>query len=101
MSLAELARDRVSPIWIWVTERIWRLEHAFEHAKAQRKEQDTTYRIFFVLVLFATGFATLACGAVGKALCSDAGHGNDGLPAAPQARVAKPVANSTSTKKMR
>ena len=82
MSLAEL-RVRVSPLWVWLTDRIWRLEHAFEHAKAQRKEQDTTYRIFFVLVLFATGFVTLAFGAVGKSILAGEGRGGDGVsPAA-------------------
>jgi cell division protein FtsI (penicillin-binding protein 3) len=54
---------------------MWRVEHAFEHAKAQRLQQDTTYRIFFVLMLFVTGFATLAAGAVTKALLSDPSPG--------------------------
>ena len=87
MSIAELARAGVSPIWIWLTERMWRLEHAFEHAKAQRKEQDTSYRIFFVLVLFATAFATLACGAIGKALFFNPGRAGDGAPAAEVTRA--------------
>ena len=43
--------------------RIWRLEHAFERARASgRAEDDTRIRIFFVLALFAAGFLTLAIG---------------------------------------
>jgi len=81
MSLAELARTRVSPLWVWLSERIWSVEHAFEHAKAQRREQDTTYRIFFVLALFAAGFLTLSAVAVNRALFADEGGG--WTPAAP------------------
>lgn len=84
MSLADLTR--VSPVWIWITERIWRVEHAFEHAKAQRKEQDTTYRIFFVLVMFACGFGALGLGAIGKALLFDDGRGG-GVSSAAVARA--------------
>ncbi len=75
------------PIWRWLQDRIWRLEHAYEHAKAQRKEQDTTYRIFFVLALFAAAFVTLAAGAATKAVLSEAGRGGDGAPAAAVARA--------------
>jgi cell division protein FtsI (penicillin-binding protein 3) len=80
MTVAEFARSRVSPLWSWLGQRMWSLEHAYEHAKAQRREQDTTYRIFFVLVLFATAFATLACGAVGKALLSHRGTVAESAP---------------------
>lgn len=65
---------RPSPLWIWLAERIWRVEHAFEHAKAQRREQDAAYRIFFVLVLFAMAFATLAAGAITEALVHGGGR---------------------------
>ena len=74
MTPVDAARFRAPPVWRWLGERVWRVEHAFEHAKAQRLQQDTTYRIFFVLVLFATAFATLVAGAVTKALFSDAGQ---------------------------
>ena len=68
MSPVDFVRNgRFSP-WTWVTDRIWKVERAFEQAKAQRREQDATYRIFFVLVLFATAFATLACGAITAAV---------------------------------
>ena len=80
MSPIDFVRRGPSPLWLWLSERIWRVEHAFEHAKAQRKEQDTTYRIFFVLVLFATAFLTLACGAVTSSLLSGAAR-EDGLGA--------------------
>ena len=70
MSPVDFVKGGATPIWSWVTDRIWGLERAFEQAKAQRREQDTTYRIFFVLVLFATAFATLAAGAITAALVS-------------------------------
>ncbi len=86
MSPIDFVRAGPSPLWTWLGERIWRLEHAFEHAKARRKEQDTTYRIFFVLVLFATAFLTLACGAVTTALLTG-GHEATGEPAPAVARA--------------
>ena len=58
MSPVDFVRDRSSPFWTWLGGRIWSVEHAFEHARAQRREQDAAYRIFFVLMLFATAFAT-------------------------------------------
>ncbi len=72
MSPVDFVKGGTTPIWSWVTERIWGLEKAFEQAKSQRREQDSTYRIFFVLMLFATAFATLACGAITAALVSGA-----------------------------
>ena len=86
MSPVDIPGLRAGPFLTWVTERVWSVEHAFEHAKAQRKEQDTTYRIFFVLVLFATAFATLGAGAITKALFSDAGLSR-GAAAPPVARA--------------
>ena len=87
MSPIDISRYRPPSPWAWVTDRIWRVEHAFEHAKAQRREQDTTYRIFFVLVMFATAFAMLAAGAVTKALFSNPGSDAAGVPAAASARA--------------
>src|SRR5258707_2995397 len=53
-----------TPISRWLTARVWRLEHAFERARASGKaEDDTRIRIFFVLALFAAGLITLAIGA--------------------------------------
>ena len=68
MSPVDFVRGGGWNIWSWFGDRVWQVERAFEQAKAQRREQDATYRIFFVLVLFATAFATLACGAVTAAL---------------------------------
>ena len=68
MSPVDFVRGGGSSIWSWFGDRVWQVERAFEQARAQRREQDATYRIFFVLVLFATAFATLACGAVTAAL---------------------------------
>ncbi len=87
MTPVDAARFRRPSPWAWLTERIWRVEHAFEHAKAQRREQDTTYRIFFVLVMFTTAFATLAAGAITKALLSHSGSGAGGAPIAAVARA--------------
>ena len=62
-----------SPVPRWLAERIWRLEHAFERARASGKaEDDTRLRIFVVLALFAVGFVVLAIGATRAALFSDA-----------------------------
>ena len=80
MSPVDFVRGGGVPIWSWITDRIWGLERAFEQAKAQRREQDTTYRIFFVLMLFATAFATLACGAITAALVTGARDATGGPP---------------------
>ncbi len=82
MSPVEIARYRATPLWHWLTDRVWRVEHAFEHAKAQRREQDVTYRIFFVLMLFATAFAMLAGNAITRALFSGTGRTDGGAPVA-------------------
>ena len=53
---------------------MWRLEHAFERARASgRAEDDTRIRIFFLLALFSLGFVILAIGATHAALFSKAG----------------------------
>jgi cell division protein FtsI (penicillin-binding protein 3) len=76
MRAVELAPYPMPPGWRWLTERIWRVEHAFERAKAAaRPEDDTRLRIFFVLAMFAAGFLTLAVGATRAALFSDASRG--------------------------
>lgn len=65
----------------WFSQRllgwVWRLEHAFERARASgRAEDDTRIRIFFVLALFSAGFVILAIGATHAALFSNAGKGD-------------------------
>ncbi|MFN3513720.1 MAG: peptidoglycan D,D-transpeptidase FtsI family protein [Phenylobacterium sp.] len=71
MSLAHPTFE--APGWRWLKDRFWGLERAFERARAAgRAEDDTRIRIFFVLALFAAGFATLAVGATRAALFSDA-----------------------------
>lgn len=73
MSLAHLVPQRF-PGFHWLTERIWRLEHAFERAKAaDRAEDDTRIRIVAVLAVFFVAFAFLAFGAARSAVFSDAG----------------------------
>ena len=76
------------PISRWLLERVWGLEHAFERARASGKaEDDTRLRIFFVLALFAIGFAVLAVGATRAALFSDAAGAGDGAAPVGAARA--------------
>src|SRR6185503_3019596 len=76
MTLASPLLNPVSPVWRWASARLWWMEHAFERARASGKvEDDTRLRIFFVLVLFAAGFLTLAMGATRAALFSGLGAG--------------------------
>ena len=71
MRPSELVFYRMPLGWRWLVEAMWKLEHAFERAKVSDKgENDTRIRIFFVLVLFATGFVTLGVGRRDAARCS-------------------------------
>ena len=81
MSPVDFARAGPSSVFTWIGERIWGLERAFDQARAGRREQDASYRIFFVLVLFATGFLTLAAVAVTASVTGQ----RDGGGIAPQA----------------
>jgi cell division protein FtsI (penicillin-binding protein 3) len=80
MSPVDFVRGGPFSIWSWIGGRIWQVEKAFEQAKANRREQDATYRIFFVLVLFATAFATLACGAITAAVITGGREGSGWTP---------------------
>ncbi|HVY35407.1 MAG TPA: hypothetical protein VG960_13430, partial [Caulobacteraceae bacterium] len=52
MRPSELVFYRLPIGWRWLVEAVWKLEHAFERAKADGKaEDDTRIRIFFVLAL--------------------------------------------------
>ena len=67
---------------------MWRLEHAFERARASgRAEDDTRIRIFVVLAIFSVGFVILAFGATRAALFSDAGKGDAYAPPIGAARA--------------
>ena len=67
---------------------IWRLEHAFERARASgRAEDDTRIRILFLLALFSLGFLTLAIGATHAALFSKALDGDAYAPPVGAARA--------------
>ena len=73
MSLADLIPGRMPPGFRWVGDLMWRLEHAFERSKAaDRPEDDTRIRIFFVLAIFTFAFGVLSVGAVRSAVFSDA-----------------------------
>lgn len=67
---------------------VWRLEHAFERARASgRAEDDTRIRIFVVLVLFSSLFVALAVWATRATLFSDAAKGDGYAPPIGAARA--------------
>jgi len=78
MSLSNLGPGGFqSPVWRWVIERVWRLEHAFERSRAAaRPEDDTRIRIFLVMGFFSLCFVGVSLGAGWSALFSRAGQGN-------------------------
>ena len=78
MSLSNLGPGGFqSPLWRWLIERVWRLEHAFERSRAAAKpEDDTRIRIFLVMGFFSLCFVGVSLGAGWAALFSDAGRGN-------------------------
>jgi GNAT superfamily N-acetyltransferase len=47
----------------WASAMLWRIEHAFERARAEGRAEDAKLRIFFVSVIFAAAFLTLGVGA--------------------------------------
>jgi cell division protein FtsI (penicillin-binding protein 3) len=88
MRPSELVFYRMPLGWRWLVESVWKLEHAFERAKADGKaEDDTGIRIFFVLALFAAGFLTLGLGATRSAVFSNAGRGESAAAPAIGARA--------------
>jgi cell division protein FtsI (penicillin-binding protein 3) len=83
MSLADLVPSRLPPGFRWVGEAMWRLEHAFERSRAaDRPEDDTRIRIFFVLAIFSISFTVLALGATHAALSPSSRVGALGGPIA-------------------
>lgn len=85
MSIADLAPHRYPPVWRWIIERVWRVEHAFERAQADgRAENDTRIRIFIVLAVFALGFSVMAGGAVWSATLAHAGRSGGAIAGAPE-----------------
>ena len=89
MTITHTGLTRGMPLsWRWLSARMWRLEHAFERARASGKaEDDTRIRIFFVLALFSAGFLTLAVGATSAALFSNTGRGGGAVVAGGTARA--------------
>ncbi|MBN9318308.1 MAG: penicillin-binding protein 2 [Caulobacterales bacterium] len=86
MSLAHLPqRFRLPLAWRWVGDWVWRLEHAFERARAAgRPQDDARIRIFIVTVVFGLAFLVLVIGAAHSAM---AGPGKRvGALANPEAR---------------
>jgi cell division protein FtsI (penicillin-binding protein 3) len=81
MRPADLALYRQPQPLRWLTDRLWRIEHAFERAKAADKAEDSTrLRMFFILLVFLAGFVILGAMAARAALFSGiygAGAGGD------------------------
>ena len=76
MRPVDAALHRAPQPFRWLSARLWRIEHAFERAKAAGKaEDDTRLRMLAILVLFTVGFMGLAGMATHAALFSDADHG--------------------------
>lgn len=62
-------RFRGLPNIRWLFDGIWRIEHAFERAKAEgRPADDVRIRMVFILAVFAAGFLTLGYGAAKTAI---------------------------------
>ena len=60
------------PNWRWIKDLVWRIEHAFERARAAgRAEDDTRLRIFVVLAIFSIAFVVLAAGAAKMVIFPD------------------------------
>ena len=88
MSLAGVLANPLTPLGRWLGRRLWWIEHAFKRARASGKAvDDTRLRIFFVLVLFATGFVALGLGATKAALFSPYGEGVEPVTEPPGARA--------------
>ena len=67
---------------------VWRLEHAFERARASgRAEDDTRIRIFVVLLLFSSLFVAVSIGATFATVLSQAGKGDGYSPPIGAARA--------------
>lgn len=78
----------VAPAGRWLTRGVWSLEEAFKRSRAaNRPVDDAQLRMFVVLVLFATGFLSLALGATNAALFSDAAHDRRAAAPPPPARA--------------
>ena len=86
MSPIDFVEGGGASIWSWLGERMRGLGRGFEQTLVQRREQDASYRIFFVLVLFATAFITLAAGAITASLVSGS-RDAVGAPPTPVARA--------------
>lgn len=76
--LGDLRRPHIGLSWPgarWLADRIWRVEHAFERAKAEgRPADDVRIRMVFILAVFVAGFLTLAYGATRTALFPQGGR---------------------------
>ena len=71
MRPADLAPYRQPQPLRWLTDRLWRIEHAFERAKAADKAEDSTrLRMFFILLVFLAGFLILGAMATRAAMFS-------------------------------
>ena len=88
MSLADLTPHRYPRPVRWAIDWLWKIEHAFERAKASgRPEDDARVRILVVLVFFAVLFGLVGGGAVFAAVFSDAGKKGRAAALSPLAKA--------------
>jgi cell division protein FtsI (penicillin-binding protein 3) len=88
MSLHDLTPHRYPRPVRWAIDWLWKIEHAFERAKASgRPEDDARVRILIVLIFFAVLFGLVAGGAVFAAAFSDAGKKGRAAALSPLAKA--------------
>jgi cell division protein FtsI (penicillin-binding protein 3) len=77
-ALGEFIRPHGGLAWPgarWLADRIWRVEHAFERAKAEgRPADDVRIRMVFILAVFIAGFVALGYGATKTAIFPQGGR---------------------------
>ena len=69
MNFPRALPNPLSPVGRWLTRVMWQVEHAFERSKASgRVEDDSSLRVFFVLVVFFVAFGAVALAATRAAV---------------------------------
>ena len=86
MTAPVFAPVRLPLAWRWLGGWVWRLEHAFERARAAAAPQDSRLRIAFVGLIFGLAFVVMAFGATHQALFSSARYRLGGLSLPADAR---------------
>ncbi|MEI6281483.1 MAG: penicillin-binding protein 2 [Alphaproteobacteria bacterium] len=79
---------RLPLAWRWLGSWVWRLEHAFERARAAASPHDSRRRIALVMIAFGLAFFVMGIGATHQALFSGNSAEFSGASASPYARAA-------------